>query len=428
MSDHPADDQTRLPLANDASAHPQRIATMVVGFGARAALQALLFVSLARQLGAENYGSFVAVLALCMICAPFSGFGAWAVMVRDTSRRPQDFRAVVGGAIMVVAVSAPFIAAAAAGICRIVLPNQVAWMPIMAVAAAETICFPFNDLAVRAFQAFDRSIEMVAMSVFPVVARLASLGFLMLTQQHLDVGTWAVAYLCANVFSAVATMTIMAVRLGSPIFSQASIVPLMRESSPFALSLAISRAQSEIEKPMLLFLSTAANAGAYAAASRLVDLLLLPINAVMEASFSSFFRAGAAGAHASRLLALRLVKWLAAYSIVCAMLVILGAPFLPRLLGASFEPSVPLAMGLAGLPLLYGVYSVFAMIPQSLGRQRDNVPVIIGAGLVKVLVVLALVPRVGAYGAVIATYATFAVAAAWLGIKLIRIRSPHHAA
>ena len=47
----------------------------MLGNGLKLVIQAVYFVIIARSLGPEQYGAFVAVVAIAAILSPFCGFG-----------------------------------------------------------------------------------------------------------------------------------------------------------------------------------------------------------------------------------------------------------------------------------------------------------------------------------------------------------------
>ena len=54
----------------------------------RTAAQTVLFVLVARSMGADGYGALIAVMALAGVFS-FAGMGASAVLVRDGARQPK---------------------------------------------------------------------------------------------------------------------------------------------------------------------------------------------------------------------------------------------------------------------------------------------------------------------------------------------------
>ena len=50
---------------------------LAIGQGLRLVIQTAYLVLIARSLGPEEYGAFVAVVALAAILSPFSGLGYW---------------------------------------------------------------------------------------------------------------------------------------------------------------------------------------------------------------------------------------------------------------------------------------------------------------------------------------------------------------
>lgn len=62
----------------------------------RALLQAGVLVLLARAMGVERHGGFVATLALMSLFVPLAGSGGAILLVRDTARDPALFQEASG--------------------------------------------------------------------------------------------------------------------------------------------------------------------------------------------------------------------------------------------------------------------------------------------------------------------------------------------
>src|SRR5687767_1935797 len=100
-------------------------AWLVLGFGLRAAIQALYFVLIARTLGPGAYGAFAAVVGLVSLAAPFSGLGMMNVMVRRVSRDRATLAEAWGATLLATVMSGALLLLGIVGISELAFPDRI---------------------------------------------------------------------------------------------------------------------------------------------------------------------------------------------------------------------------------------------------------------------------------------------------------------
>jgi O-antigen/teichoic acid export membrane protein len=193
----------------------------------------------------------------------------------------------------------------------------------------------------------------------------------------------------------------------------------------FSITAASARIHADADKAIIAKLSSFGAAGEYSLAYRVMDVLLLPINSLIEWSMRSLFRHGQGGIGASLralwprwliLLSLALGACVAAYTL---------APFLPAIFGEQFQDAVLMGRWLALLPLTTACWVLLRSIVATAGHQKFvGVVELIGAS-VSILLGIALVLRCGWRGAVVATYGThIAMSLTVIGGAILKLRHP----
>lgn len=394
--------------------------TMAFGLGARSAAQAAMLILLARALGAHGYGLFIAALAICTVFAPFAGLGTWALLVRETARAPERFPAIFGQALATLGFSSIPLALLVSLACWASVPAEFPISACLAVAFAEIVFGPVTDLCGRAFQAFDRIGGMVAITIVPAVLRLLAIAAFMGATTVPDAVDWSHVYLLCGAVAAVVAAVGVVVFLGLPTWSGGNLRRLVHESLPFAVTGGVNRMQAEIEKPLLARMIAPDVAGSYAIATRFLDLVNLPIAALIEATLVPFFRAGARGPAEVARLGRRVFGLIALIATSGGALLVFVAPALPSLLGESFVEAVPLVVWLSAVPLLYGTYLVLGVVLQAGGLQRHAMSALLAGAAAKLVLSLLLIPRYSGAGAVVATYAGLVTMIGFLVIVIRR--------
>lgn len=373
-------------------------AFLFVSLAMRAAGLAALFVLLARELGPKGYGSFVAVQALAGLLAPLAGFGAQALMVREAARHPEALAALFGDVWRVWTITAPLLAIAALTAAITFLPGAMPVHAVAAIVVSEVLCATLVETVSRVHQSQDRMGRMGAVMTGLALTRLLTFVALspLLTWTAVR---WAWGYLFASLLYALALMVTTTRELGQPDHTSASFSMIIRGGFPFAFSGCAQRVQAEVNKPLLARLDSIVAVGSYTAAHRTVDILLLPLAAMLEVLSLRVYRAERP---AQVLLQLGSAPLMAA--IAGGIFLFTAAPLLPVILGESYAASAPVARMLAGLPFLIVVRLLLTMLIVAEGNTRQLIPIYGLGALTSIGLNVALIPYWGLMGAVCAAY------------------------
>jgi O-antigen/teichoic acid export membrane protein len=373
------------------------------GLSIRALLQFFLFVGLARFLGVRGYGEFVAVVAVITFLVPLVGFGTPILLVREVALDKNRFARQFGKSLVVIGGSAvPFLVVSLI-VADWLLPKEIARIIILNIALAELFLGPVIELSGRAFQALERLVYMMVIATGLILFRLIGFGLMVLGDGPIDAANWSNYYLIATALATVGALLLVFKRIGLPELSSQGVFATMREGFYYALTGATSRINGEIDKVFLARLTSLRITGAYAAAYRFIDIILLPISALLESSAARFFREGKNGVTSSGVYAKKLLPIPSLYAALGGLLLFFGADFIPLLLGPGYIISVPILKWLAILPLILTIRSFFSLVVVTGGRIRYTSMVFFAGALVNVGLNLCLIPLYSWAGAALAT-------------------------
>ncbi|ROH93401.1 hypothetical protein ED208_02460 [Stagnimonas aquatica] len=367
--------------------------------GVRLALQFAYLILVARVLGVEDYGVFAGSLALAASLSPLVGWGYGMILVQEVSRSPQRFPEFWAKALRAVALSGPITAAFMLALAPLLLPVESHWTVILLIAAAELIAMPLVVAGSQAYLGHERlgwtMFNHVQLNLvrFGAVAMLAALGRGGLLE-------FAWAYFGATVMAAALSFVQVHQAFGTPEWRQSGLSGRFREGLFFSLSVVANTAHGELDKALLLRLGSAAAAGNYSLANRVVSATAMPLIAYILAAVPRLFREGQQGTSAA--LALRLLPPILVYGIAVAAGLVACAPLLPWVFGAEYSETLRFVCWLALLPLLVGVSQLGLNVLSASGRQRTRVKlewIALGANVGLNIV---LIPLWGAQGAVLA--------------------------
>jgi O-antigen/teichoic acid export membrane protein len=378
------------PIARDTS-------HLAIGQSLRLVIQSVYFVLLARILGPEKYGAFVAIVALAGILSPFSGLGTNNLFVKNVRSGKRTAGVCWGNGL-----TATLISGTAFSVLVLVINYLFRLrMPFFAVAAiciSDLLLLRMIELASFGFGAMDRMKENAIQNVTGSLPRLVSIGVLSLWGHPVTLQRWADAYLAASAISTVYALYRAQIVWGAPIFNWHSLREDVSEGVYFSVGTSAATIYNDIDKVMLAKVSFAA-AGIYAAAYRIIDVSLTPVRSLASAAYPHFFHKGIDGMESANAYANTQIKRALVYSAALFGVLWLSAPILPRVLGANYAQTASALRCLALLPMLRSVHVFLADSLSGAGFQGLRSAIQVAIALINVGLNLAILPKYGWLGA-----------------------------
>lgn len=424
---HQRHDSSHLPLSATAASLTKLLAWRPGGYlrasgalfgwlAVRTLAQTVLFVLVARTLGADGYGSLIAVMAIATLFAPLAGLGGQALLVRDGARHPENLPIHLGDALRLWALSVVPLSLLAYLACALLLPPTLPAYAVAAIVLADLAGTSLLDLLARTWQALQRMAGFGAVMAGLIVARLAVFCALLAFAPP-SPAAWAVWYAAVTAAYVLLAGAAALRRFGTPRPSGMRFTRLATAGFPFAFAGSAMRIQAEANKPILARLDTMAGVGVFSAAQRVTDLVVLPLTAAVEAMMPRAYQVQRPVAALFRIGTAPL-----AIGILGGILLAIFAPALPTILGASFNDSVPVVQLLALLPAALVIRLILTIALAARGEQQHFL-VAYGVGaLISITATMFWVPMFGLAGAVAAAYATEFALIAVQGVFLAHVR------
>lgn len=364
----------------------------------RTLAQTALFVLVARTLGAEGYGSLITVMAVATFFSPLAGLGGQSVMLRDGARDPQALPVHLGDALRLWAISVVPLCTVAFLACLLLVPTALPAYAMAAIVLADVAGASLLELLARTWQAVQRmggfGGAMAGLIVVRLVVFCALLGVAAPTPAQ-----WAAWYGAITTIYVLVTAVAVARTFGRPRVSETSFAHLAVAGFPFAFAGSAMRVQAEANKPILARLDTIAGAGVFSAAQRVTDLLLFPLQALLEALFPHAYRAAPSVRSIFKLGVVPL-----GIGAGGALGLAMGAELMPLLLGNTYADAVTIMRLMAFLPCLFVVRWLLTVVIAGSGLQRHFYGVYGLGALAGVCSTVALAPSLGMIGAAAAAY------------------------
>jgi O-antigen/teichoic acid export membrane protein len=369
------------------------------GQGARLIVQAAYFVVIARSLGAGNYGEFIGISALMAILSPFAGNGAGQLLVKHVSCDREHFGVYWGNGLLLMVGSGLSLSALAMLLGPYLLPHSVPFRLVLIISLTDILILNLGDFAAKAYQSVERLDRYAQVTVLPTITRAAAAVVLSITVHHPGALQWGYLYLASTVAATGLAMIAVCIELDSPRFAIRQIPREIADGFFFALSESARSIYNDIDKTMLVRMSTLTDTGIYGAAYRLIEVSFSPTKSLLQAAYPRFFQHGREGIATSLMFGRRLVRNAGAVSIVICLALLVGAPVIPYVLGKGYADCVEALRWLSILPLLKTVHQLMADTLTGAGYQRLRTMFQVMVAIGNVLINLWWIPAYGWRGA-----------------------------
>jgi O-antigen/teichoic acid export membrane protein len=360
---------------------------------------------LIRHLHQAGFGQYVTALSIATIAAGLTEGGVNAVALREfASRTGRERDTAMSGMLgirlllSVIGVIGATLFAAAAGYSRtIVIGTAIAGIGLAIQIFQSLMSVPLQGTMRLGWVAAADLLRNGVTTMLIVILVLAGAGIVPL------LAVITPACVCALLLTALLVRGSMPLRLS---FHLKSHMPLLRETVPFAVAVALSSVYFRVTVVVMSLEATALQTGYFSTSFRVVEALIgLPV-LVIGAAYPIVTRAERDDpdrfANATR----RIFELAVLTGVWVALTLELGAPFAIQVLGGhAAAPAVPV-LRIQGLAIMATFVAVACSFPLLSLRRYRNLLVANALGLVATLAVsLSLVPALHARGAAIATVA-----------------------
>lgn len=385
----------------------------------RALAQVITILLLTRHLGADGYGLFVAILAISSLFSPLAGLGLHGILLRNGARNPADLPKLLGATLALWWPSTLAFSSIAFFLAALSSPSSIPVIFLLAFVFSEITSSSLVELIGRVEQAQHRTRTFGALQAGLSLFRLAGLLVCTLINQT-DTSDWINAYTVSSLAYGGAAFLWVKAKY-RPCAPEKRDWLMARDGIPFMVGALSFRLQGEFNKPILAQLGYS-QTGNFSAAQRMVDLASLPLTALQETLWPRYFANNTS----------RQRTWLASIFLVTLALLggiflAVGAPLLPKLLGADFEHSASLLIYLAWLPVFQVVRNLMNAVIISKNRQSYLMWVYAACGIASIISNSLLIQKAGLFGAILSAYLVEVLAILILSTQILYLRNSNHA-
>jgi O-antigen/teichoic acid export membrane protein len=376
-----------------------------VGLVGTVAVQGVYFVVLARVMGPSALGVLSAGMALVYLFVPFGLWGAGGVLMAAVARGEAPVLAAFSRGLLTWAMAATTMSVLAVVALRLALPDLPLASAVL-LATTEVGAGRLVELVVQSFQARKRMACMGGAQALAAAVKVAGITLFVLQGQAPELVRWLGFYAVASWLGAACCLLWFLADLGWPRLPLPRRPTALKAGFLFSLSLFSQGAYNDVDKAVLDRCAGGWETGQYAVAYRVLMLAFTPVNAVLHASYSGFFKAGAGGLRGTRAFAWGLRGQ--ALKALGLSLVLAAAGFwmLPIVLGPAYGQASWILAGLIPLLMFRTTHYLFSNALTGADRQGTRILCQGTVALLNFGLCLWWIPLWGMHGAVAASLAS----------------------
>ncbi len=386
--------------------------------GLSMALSAVTAAVVARVLGATNYGFYAGGMAAFQFALAFNELGFGIVLTREMAQHPEDRGSLLRSTVRVQLVWSVVVAGA---LVSVALATGVGprgdVMLVMAPVVLVSGLSPVRQVFLVTFKVGRLFLVDTASAILQTIA--------MLTVALLRLGLVAIAGASAI---AICVNQIVGARLGWGLVDRAPSTRLQRRritrlALPLGVASVIASLYFTVDQVILTWLVPPADLGHYAAAVKLLTVVVTIPGFIMQAGIPALAKSANDRDEVTDV-AGRLAHWIAATALpLCVGLTVFARPAIEIVFGSAYLPAVPLLRILMVAGTLSLAANVLGIVLSALSIVRPQLIFNVATLCVNVIGNILLVPR---YGVTASAWLTAACEAIVVSYALVVVRHRVH--
>ena len=366
-------------------------------------MQAAYFIIIARLLGRENYGMFIAITAVANLVFPFVPLGSEHLLIKNVSVDRSTFNTNWGNGLILSTANGTIFTIILLLLSPIIFPEGVPWVSVLLILVADLICLALLDLGYKSLMATNMINKTAQLGVLSTCGKLLAALSLVVFFPNPTVATWSYLYFTSSIVMATITILLITKMLGVPRPVLSELKSNIVQGFYFSISTSANNINANLDKSMLSKISGVGATGIYASAYRFIDVGNTPLLALFGATYTRFFQHGASGIRGSLGFAKKLLPILSLYAVATVIGFWLLAPFIPAILGEDYSDAVEALLWLSPLPAIATFQYLAADTLTGSGNQKSRSVVQVGAAVINVVLNIILIPLFSWKGAACAT-------------------------
>lgn len=388
----------------------KKIGWMLYGQGGRLVFQTIYFLGLAFVFSTSEYGIYVSVTALIVILSPFCGLGFNSLIVKVISTDERNFPKIFGNTIKITVYTYLALLLVGLGAILLIFSNShVALLLFLIMSLADLLLLKLTEMSSQIFIAKGKVKVSAHILNFISIVRFISIAIYITFSKLFPVFTglinWALVYLICSVLFTIIVLLFTLRENEKPILRDKIKLHYVKEGVYFSIGLSSQGVYNDVDKTLLGKYATLETTGQYGFAYKILDVMFIPVKAILALTFPMFFKAGKEGGilqtvKLSKKILIPLTLFTLAISVTAYFLVPL---FINEFFYDKYAGSIEIFKWLLPIVILRNIHYILADAITGAGFQKERSIIQIIVAGVNLVLNLYLIRTYQVSGAIIAS-------------------------
>lgn len=407
------------------------ITWMLYGHGGKLVFQTSYFLLLAFLLGPSEYGVYVTIAALIVILSPFCGVGFNSLITKVISTEIKRFPEVFGNAIKITIYSYFILLCIGTSIIFILYKDPIYAMKLFIILSlADLLLLKFSEMSAQIFIANGKVKVSAHIQNFISVVRFLSvlIYYFLYRETYISesVINWAIIYFGSSLLFTMFVFTFTLFKNEKPKLKEKIRISGIKEGIYFSIGLSSQGVYNDVDKTIMGRYSNPEMTGYYGFAYKMLDVLFIPIKAILALTFPKFFKIGnIEGIQGTNKFSKKLLVPLMIYNVLSCLIAFIVVPvILKNLFEGKYEDSIILFLWLIPIVFLRNIHYVYADALTGAGFQKERSYIQIFVAVINLLLNIYFIRKYDVYGAIIVSILSDAIMVILI-FSLVRYKLAH---
>lgn len=352
---------------------------VMYGQGGRLIFQTAYVLLLAFIFGPKEYGTYVTVSALIIILSPICGLGFNSILTKIIATNDNRFPAIFGNTIKITLYS--YVILIILGeiiIFTLYKEPSIAMMLFLFLSLADLLLLKLCEMAAQIFIAREKVKISAHIQNLISLIRFFSVIIIYLISLRVELSIsliqWSLFYFILSFLFTSIVLIYTLKNNKKPIFKEKIRFSLIKEGVFFSIGLSSQGIYNDVDKTIIGKYASAETTGFYGFAYKILDVLFIPIKAILSLYFPKFFKVGKQeGIKGTSKLAKKLLVPLTVFNIFICLLAFYTIPYLlSNFFGGQYIGSIEIFKWLLPIVFLRNIHYILADALTGAGYQKER--------------------------------------------------------
>jgi O-antigen/teichoic acid export membrane protein len=386
----------------------KKVGWMLYGQGGRLIFQTIYFLGLAFVFTPYEYGIYVSITAITVILSPFCGVGFNSLLVKIISTDNKNFPRVYGNALKITVYSyVLLLIIGSVAVCFLFDNYFFAFKLFILISLADLLFLKLTEMSSQIFIA--KNLVKISAHILNFISLIRFMSVLFyfimvrINPQYTGLLNWGKIYLIGSLIFTIYILIYTLKKNEKPLLREKISLSYIKEGIYFSIGLSSQGIYNDIDKTLMGKYTNLETTGQYGFAYKVLDVLFIPIKAILAITFPMFFKYGKEGNIRKTLrFGLKIMFLLLPLLIlICVLSFYFVPPLIKLIFDNKYLESISMFKLLLPIVILRNIHYILADAVTGAGYQKERSIIQIIVAILNFLLNIYFISQFQVMGAII---------------------------